>query len=208
MDPDGDAAPAGLEEAPLGQADLLAWPEGRGLWPVGPLIDALHTPLTWLFGDSLAMALVGVLLLTLAGLGPAVLARVAGAGTAGALAAGAMVQLSPYLLTNLDQMVIELGAIGVAALAAAAILHALRGGPWWPALVGIGATTLCSPYYALFLALGCALTLPVVRTRRWLPIATRRPRLAGGLVLWLHWRVRGGVLALCLHWLLGHLNEN
>ncbi len=159
-------------EAPLGQADLLAWPEGRGLWPVGPLIDALHTPLTWLVGDSLAMALVGVLLLTLAGLGPAVLARVAGAGRAGALAAGAMVQLSPYLLTNLDQMVIELGAIGVAALAAAAILHALRGGPWWPALVGIGATALCSPYYALFLALGCALTLPVVRTRRWLPIAT------------------------------------
>ena len=156
-------------EAPPGRADLLAWPAGQSFWPVDPALQLVELPLAALLGDAAGLTLLTLLLLVLAGLGPYRLVRVLGGPPAGALLAGLLVQLSPYLLRNLHDMVTEVLAVGILALAAAEILRLVRAGSEvWPTprdllRVGlvVGLVASSSPYYAVFLAVCCALLVPL-----------------------------------------------
>lgn len=147
-------------EAPWGHADLVAWPEGRGFWPVAPVLDAVQLPFTLALGPVAGLSVLAALLLVLAGLGPFLLVRALGGGRAGALTAGLVVQLSPFLLTNLGDAIVEVAAVGIAALAVAALVRWHRTGARRDlALAGAGvfATAGSSPYFAVYLALGCVL---------------------------------------------------
>lgn len=151
-------------DAPPGQADLMAWPDGRRFWPVDPLVQFVEAPLQALVGAGPAFTLVVGLLLALGTYAAARLARSAGAGPASSLLAGAAVTLSPFVLRNLRDAVTESLALGVAAVAVGATLKAVREPGYRPAvLAGLAvlALALTSPYYAVYLAVGWALALPL-----------------------------------------------
>lgn len=151
----GDAAP--------GWADLLAWPEGRPFWPVDPLVQLFEAPLqAWLGPDPAFTVMVGGLL-ALGSFAAIRLARAEGAGPASAVLAGAALTLSPTLLRNLRDAVTEALAVGLAAVAVGASLHAVRRpGARSAALAGLAVLGLgmISPYLAVYLAVGWALALP------------------------------------------------
>jgi hypothetical protein len=163
-------------EAPWGHADLIAFPEGRGFWPVSPLLNALELPLTGVFGLVGGCTALAVLLILLAGAGPYALCRSLGLGRAGALAAGLSVQLAPFLLTNLGDAILEVYAVGIACLAGAALARWIQTGERrWLAWAGLGvfATATSSPYFALYLALVCVFVGGFTwrQWRRWLAYA-------------------------------------
>ena len=148
-------------QAPWGQADLLAWPEGMAFWPTDPLVQALSVPLSTLLSDTAALTAVTALLIALAGIGPHVLARVLGAGPLAAGGAGLVVQLSPFLLRHGADLVLESIAVGPAALAGAAIAWAVQrddaGLPTWLLIASsVLACATTSPYFVVYLALVCA----------------------------------------------------
>lgn len=177
-------------EAPIGHADLLSAPDGRPFWPVDPLLQLIEAPLIPLLGDAGAFTAVCALLVTLAGLGPWVLARVAGASEAGAFAAGALGLCAPLVFTQLIDGIIECAAIGPLCLTIAVTIHAVRDGDrrsfaW--SLLSTAALGMTSPYLLVYLALGCALALPFTWRRSWLRYAA-----AAGL---------GSALALAPIWL-------
>ncbi len=155
-------------DAPVGVADLLAWPGSMSLWPTDPLTQLVQLAATAMVGDLGGLTLTTLLMLTLAGVGPYALARVAGAGRAGALLAGLLVQLSPFVARHAGDLVLEVLALGPLALAAAAILLHVRGPRPRPVLAGLGVAgvALTSPYYAVYLALCCALAA-ALRPRAW-----------------------------------------
>ncbi len=161
-------------EAPWGYADLAGYPAQVLFWPTDSLVQAVAVPLSALFGDTAGLTLVTLLLAFLAGFGPYILARTLGAERGPAALAGLLVQLTPYLMRNLADLVLEVEAVGLLALAGAAMIHAGRtigeGGPWRGPLalagVGVFAVAASSPYYAVYLAfIGAAAAL--FRPRRW-----------------------------------------
>lgn len=168
-------------DAPFGQADLLAWPGGMSFWPTDPLVQVIQAPLSGPLGDTLALTLVSIAMLTLAGVGPHLLARTLGARPLAAAAAGVVVQLCPFVLRHGADLVLEALAIGPATIAAAAIAHALAAKVLRvPHLLGVGLGVLgcaaTSPYYAIYLALVCGIWAVATRAsrrrwRRWLWIA-------------------------------------
>lgn len=152
-------------EAVVGDADLLAWPEGMAFWPVDPLLQLIAAPLSWLLGDLSAYVAATVITLTLAGFGAAVLGRQLGAGWLIAGAAGVAVQLSPTVIRHASDAVLEALALGPAALAAAAILRAARHPRSGLGLVALSvlACAATSPYLAVYLLLLSVLILPLFR---------------------------------------------
>lgn len=162
-------------ETPFGTADLISFPLGRPFWPAMPVADLLMLPMVGPLGDALAFSVVALLLLTVAGLGPFVLAQRLGARAPAALAAGFLLQLNPMMLRNLEDCVLEMACLGLPCLAAAAMLQVMRGQKraWGGIFAWTALTALSSPYYAVFLALAC---VPVAlktwrRWRTWLGIA-------------------------------------
>ncbi len=161
-------------EAPWGVADLAGWPERVTFWPTDPAVQLLAVPLSAAFGDARGLTLVTLLLAALAGIGPYVLARTLGAGRWAATAAGLLVQVSPYLLRNLADLVLEVEAVGPLALAGAAMISAARaigeGRPARRALLWVGLSVFAlagsSPYYAVYLA-GIAALAALFRPRAW-----------------------------------------
>lgn len=146
-------------EAPWLSADLAGWPAPIRFWPVDPLVQAISVPLSALVGDTGALTAVTALLVTLTGFGVYTLARTLGAHRGPALVAGLACQLAPYLVRNLTDLVLEVEAAGLLALAVAAMVHASRDlTARRLALAGlaIAGLALASPYYAIYLALGAA----------------------------------------------------
>jgi hypothetical protein len=149
--------------AAWGHGDLLAWPTGRPFWPVDPLVQVFEVPAAALFGAEGGLTAVIALLLAVGGFGAARLARHAGAGAVSAVAALVLVQLSPFMLRNLDDAVVEVLAIGMAALAALATRRAVQSpsaSRAWTALAAVAALAWISPYYVVYLALAWTMTLP------------------------------------------------
>lgn len=161
------------EAAPL-HADLIGWPEKVSFWPTDPLLQLLAVPLSALLGDTGGLTALTLILAFLAGFGPWVLARTLGATPLGAAVAGLIVQLAPYLTRNLADLVLEVEAVGLLALAGAAMLRAARaveeGRPAGRslALAGLGVFALAasSPYYAVYLALVAGMAA-LLRPRAW-----------------------------------------
>lgn len=121
----------------------------------------------------MAFSVVALGLLTLAGLGPYVLARGLGARAPAAFAAGLLLLLNPLMLRNLDDCVLEMACLGLPCLAAAAMIQVFKGGSkrelrraWGGVFLWTALTALSSPYYAVFLALTCA-PVAVATWRRW-----------------------------------------
>jgi hypothetical protein len=161
-------------EAPIGHADLLSAPDGRPFWPVDPLLQLIEAPLIPLLGDARAFSAVCGILLTLAGLGPWTLARVAGASEGGALAAGALGLCAPFMFTHINDGILECAAIGPLCLTIAVTIRAVRDGDrrsFVLALVSTAALGLTSPYLLVYLALGCGLAAPFTWRRSWLRYA-------------------------------------
>lgn len=156
-------------EAPWLKADLAGWPTPISFWPVDPLIQAVSVPLSALLGDTAALTAVTITLVTLTGLGVTALARTLGASAGRAVAAGLACQLAPYLIRNLTDLVLEVEAAGLLALAAAAMISAARApDPRRLALAGLAVAALAatSPYYAIYLAMGAAIAA-IAQPRRW-----------------------------------------
>ena len=83
-------------------------------------------------------------------------------------------QLAPFVLRNLQDAVLEVAAIGVAALAVERCVRAIRGdGGFVAAGLAIALVAATSPYFAVYLALGCALAVPATwdRWRSWARLA-------------------------------------
>lgn len=163
-------------EAPVGHADLINWPDGRGFWPVAPLLDLVQLPFSLTLGAIAGLSVLALVLLVLSGVGPYLLVRVCGGGRPGALAAGLVVQLSPFLLTNLGDAIVEVSCVGIAALAVAGLVRWHASGRRRDlALAGLGvfATAASSPYFAIYLAIGClcAAAWTWRAWRRWLAFA-------------------------------------
>lgn len=161
-------------EAPIGHADLLSAPGGRPFWPVDPLLQLIEAPLIPLLGDAGAFSAVCALLLTLAGLGPWILARVAGASEGGAFAAGALGLCAPFVFTHINDGIIECAAIGPLCLTIAVTIRAVRAGDRGALALGLVSTAalgMTSPYLLVYLALGCGLAAPFTWRRAWLGYA-------------------------------------
>lgn len=159
-----------LGQAPPGWADLLSAPHGQRFWPVDPILQLLAVPLVSLTGEAVAWALILAGLAWLAGVGGWFLARTAGAGPWSALAGGALLQLSPFWLRNAADGVTETLATGPLALAAAFALLVARGEgrrAWRGFGLSVVLLTGLSPYYALYGALGLALSLPLWPRHAW-----------------------------------------
>ncbi len=170
--------------APVAESDLLNHPHGLPFWPVDALTHLVMALPTMLAGsspvaDAAALSLTMALLFLATGLGTYLLAREAGARSWASLAAGLAAQLHPFLLRNAEDTVMEVLALGPAALALAAGLRAWRRpSARRSALVAAAAwvTGATSPYYAVYLCLGFAALTPwalLTRAgwRRWLPPA-------------------------------------
>ena len=161
--------------ATIGHADLLAWPFEQLFWPTNPVLQLLQAPLALLFGAPAALIAVTWLLLFLAGWGPFWLGRGLGATRWCACIGGLAVQSSPFLIRNFQDMILEMGAIGVLAIAGR-LCWLSHGGPkrniFWPA-IAVGLLAGISPYYAIFLAM--ALVPLVLSThhlwRHWLRLS-------------------------------------
>ena len=162
---------------PPGHADLLNHPDGAPLWPIDPALQLLQLPAEALLGAGQGLALAAWALLLLNGLLTARLARAAGAPPLPAHLAGLLAMLAPYLLRNLGDAVIEACAVGSVALAAEALLRAVPDPtPRRLALAGAAVLLLAltSPYLAVYLALACAVLLPLTaraHLRGWLRVA-------------------------------------
>lgn len=162
--------------APVGVADLAGWPARVPFWPIDPVVQAVSLPLVPLVGLPGALTGVTLLLVWLAGYGPWRLARELGATRTGALLAGLTVQLCPFLLLNVADLVLEVEAVGIMAIAAEACVRAVRSPSARRALTAggwVAALAAASPYLAVYLAMGCALAvLPTWRRwRGWLLLA-------------------------------------
>ena len=156
-------------EAPWLKADLAGWPRPISFWPVDPLTAAVSVPLSALLGDTGGLTAVTIMLVALTGLGVYALARTLGANRASAASAGLACQLAPYLVRNLTDLVLEVEAAGLLALAAAALVRAFRE-PDRRTLplagLAVGALAATSPYYAIYLAIGAGLAA-LTQPRRW-----------------------------------------
>ncbi|MFH1465867.1 MAG: hypothetical protein ABIO70_15880, partial [Pseudomonadota bacterium] len=169
-----------------GRADLLAYPDGMGFWPVDPLVTGLGAMVAGLGGGGATAIAAGwmtavLLLLFTAGLGGWVLARTAGAGPWAATAAGLGLQLHPYLLRSAQDGVVEVLALGMLAAVGAAALYALRhpGRRAWVLLLVAGlAVAAASPYYAVYAVIYWVALAPWMLWR-----GRRTPWLRVGLVL-------------------------
>lgn len=158
-------------EAPLGAADLAGWPDRVPFWPTDPLVQLVQVPLRAILGDAGALTAVALLLLSLTGIGVAALARELGATPAGARVAGVVAQISPYLVRNLGDVVVEALALGPLALAMLALLRAASPEaqgrrPLVIAGLAVGALALISPYYVVYLAFLSA-GVALLRPRAW-----------------------------------------
>lgn len=180
----------------VGNSDLLNWPDGLSLWPIDPLLQLLAMPAEALLGGGAGVTAVMLVLLWVAGIGPYWLSRSLGAGILSSTLVGLLVQLAPYLLRNLMDAVVEVGAIGLVAIAVIGIRKALMTGtPRAVLLAGLGILIVAgsSPYYAVYLALGCAFAIAASPTlwRRWLAVAGAGA-LACALALAPLWLAEGG----------------
>jgi hypothetical protein len=155
-------------ETPFGHADLIAFPDGRPFWPAMPIADLLMLPMVGALGDALAFSVVALALLTLAGIGPYVLARGLGARAPASFAAGLLLLLNPMMLRNLEDCVLEMACLGLPCLAAAAMIQVMKGQrrAWIGVFVWTALTAFSSPYFAVFLALAC-LPVAALTWRRW-----------------------------------------
>ena len=116
-------------------------------------------PVEAVIGGGAGVTAVMLTLLWVAGMGPFWLSRSLGGGILSSTLVGLLVQLTPYLLRNLMDAVVEVGAIGLVAIAVLGIRQALTTGtPRRLLLAGLGILVVAgsSPYYAVYLALGCA----------------------------------------------------
>lgn len=161
---------------PIGSTALLNWPDGLALWPIDPLLQLIAVPVEALLGGGAGVTAVMLVLLTLAGLGPYWLARSLQASPLSAGLVGLLVQLTPYLLRNLMDAVVEVGAIGLVAIAVIGIRSALLSGTARAVLrAGLGILLVAgsSPYYAVYLMIGCAAAVLATPRlwRAWLKIA-------------------------------------
>jgi hypothetical protein len=159
--------------ASIGTADLLNAPAEQPFWPVNPALQVVGLPLQWVFGHVQAWNLLMMILLVLAGLGPALLCRRLQVAPPAAALAGLLVQLSPFLLRNLRDSIIEVASIGVMALCIRALIPILRSGSvgrrtWWEWMLWLSLLAGTSPYFFVYLAVGLGLLLP------WLWWAGRR----------------------------------
>ena len=163
-----------LSGSPLGTADLLGWPGTTPLWPIDPALQLVALPAELLLGPGQGLVAAAVVILTVSGWATGRLALRLGASLPAAAVAGLLVEAAPYLLRNLQDAVVEAAAIGFAALAAEQIVAAHQD-PGRRAFVRVGLSvlllSLVSPYYTVYLALGCALALPWTARRAWLGIA-------------------------------------
>lgn len=162
------------QDIPVGRADLLGWPEQTLLWPIDPALQLIQLPAELLLGPGQGLALAAVVVLSVSGWATGHLALRLGASLPAALSAALLVESAPYLLRNLQDAVLEASAVGFAALAAARIVDAVLDPTRWRLLwVGLSVLLLSavSPYYTVYLALGCGLCVPLVRRRAWLGVA-------------------------------------
>lgn len=172
---------------PMTHSDLVNAPYGLDLLPiVGGWLDiAVGSALAPLVGVPLAYNLVLALYATLAGVGGAALARALGAGAGGALVAGLLLQLDPFVLLHLSSGRPEQAAVGLVALAlAGAVATWERPGTGLAVATGVAgaAVVFASWELAVLLALGMVAFGPVI----WLsggaaPGAPRRWALAAGV---------------------------
>ncbi len=186
-------------EARLGQADLLAYPDGMRFWPVDPLTTLLASSLDIIAGRSAhggaaALSVTVLLLVTLTGVGAWLLARSLGAKPWAASAAALAIQLHPFLLRSASDTIVEVLALGPLL-----ILGALAVRLWenvtprrlLASALAMLATALCSPYYAIYAMILWAALLPWAmwrrKTPRWLGL--------GGVLL-----VAGALAAAPLLW--------
>ncbi|MFT5683637.1 MAG: hypothetical protein ACI8RZ_004569 [Myxococcota bacterium] len=183
-------------DVPIGQSDLLNWPDGLALWPIDPLLQLLAVPVEAILGGGAGVTAVMVMLLTLAGLGPYWLSRSLKASRLASGLVGLLIQLTPYLLRNLMDAVVEVGAIGLVAVAIIGIRAALQSGtPRSVLLAGLGIFLVAgsSPYYAVYLVIGCAAAVAGTPGlwRRWLMVAGAGA-LACAIALAPLWLAEGG----------------
>ncbi len=155
-------------DASFARADLLNFPGGQPFWPTDPVIQLLQATIRLSLGatvwaDAAAMTMVIGILFFLAGLATWHLARILGAGNIPALGAGLLVQLHPYILQNANDSVVEVLAIGPAALLLAEMVN------YWRHSCALSATRLflaslvlagSSPYFAVYTMLGMFIALP------------------------------------------------
>jgi hypothetical protein len=152
-------------------ADLVSAPGGRPFWPVDPLLQVLAIPLDAVLGEATGWAVLLGLLSWTSALGGMAAARACGAGRAGALAAGLMLQLSPFWFRYGAEGVTESLALGPPAFAAAAAIGLARApsrAGYLRYFLAFGWVCGTSPYAAVHGALALAASLPL-----W-PSAARR----------------------------------
>ncbi len=145
--------------APWGHADLLSYPDGQPFWPIDPVAQLIAVPAAAMVGPERAQTIVAFVLVAVAGWAVARLAGSLGARPVAAAGAGLAVQLHPFLLRNLDDGVLEVLAVGVAALAVEAtraLVRAPSAGRAARAALAVAALAGTSPYYAVYLAAGWA----------------------------------------------------
>ncbi|MDP6935696.1 MAG: hypothetical protein QGG40_22440, partial [Myxococcota bacterium] len=109
---------------------------------------------------------------------------------------GLLLQGCPYLLRNLHDLVLEVQAVGVGCLAILACVRAVRSTTrrsLVTAGVSVAILAATSPYYAVYLALGCALCVPwsLAFWRGWLGLALSGA-LGCALILAPLWAVESG----------------
>ena len=166
-------------EAAPWNADLLGHPEIVSFWPVDPLITLPASLLSLGIGPIHTLTLVVFALLWLAGWGPWRLARRLGARRVPAIVGGVVVQTQPFLLRNAEDTLLEMLAIGLAALAIRALLDAWTSPGLQTWLRALGWTLLlglASPYLTVYLATGWALLALApaihIKLKRYLKIAS------------------------------------
>lgn len=152
-----------------GLADLLNHPSGQPFWPVDPVTTGLMALVAAAAPDParalpVAFGVAMGALWLLAGWCPWRLARTLGASPLAALAAGLLVQAHPYLLQNADDGVLEVLAVGPAAMTVEAVIRCWRAPGPRTALRVLLATLLLAgtgPYFAVYLVIGLVPAVPV-----------------------------------------------
>lgn len=156
-----------------GTSDLLNWPAGTRLWPIDPALQILQVPAEMWLGPGQGVAVAAVAVLALSGWAMGQLVLQMGGRLSVALVAALLVECAPYLLRNLQDAVLEAAAVGPAIVAMMQIHSALQTPSRWR-LMAVSASVLLvatvSPYYTVYLAMGCAVTAAVHRSRAWLAI--------------------------------------
>ncbi|MEL6347531.1 MAG: hypothetical protein AAFV53_30755 [Myxococcota bacterium] len=157
-------------KAPFGTADLINAPDGQRLWPIDPALQLIQLPAEALLGAGQGLAVAAVFVLFFSGYATHRLCRTLGAPESSSTSAGLVVMVAPYLLRNLQDAVLEATAVGFIAFAIEQMVrvhHTPAPRRRWAATGGaVLLLAGVSPYYTVYLALGCAV-LAGLTWRRW-----------------------------------------